>query len=127
MPPCTIPSTGTVVIGETVASVLPSGTTTLAGVWANGISVAILTSAPPGGAGMFSVTRAWVGLPPLGSAPVIVKTSSPGGVGGGATTVKLPVADHGPGTSPCTARTRQKYVPGGKILVPVTNGSGTTR
>src|SRR5215510_2991234 len=116
MVPTVAPGTGTVVIGEIVASVFPSGMTTLVGVWAWGKSLAILTSAPPGGAGMFSVTRACVGLPPLtllGSA-VSEKSSSPGGVGGDATTVKLAPADHGPATSPWMARTRQKYVPGGK-------------
>ena len=115
-------------IGETVASVLPAGTTTLVGTWAWGISVARLTSAPPGGAGMFSVTRAWVELPPstLPGWLMMWKTASPGGVGGNGATVKLCPADHGPRTSPWTARTRQKYVPGGKMLNPWTCGSGTT-
>src|SRR6266849_5496440 len=58
--PTVAPGTGIVVIGDTVASVLPSGTRTLVGAWACGKSVAMLISAPPGGAGMFSVTRACV-------------------------------------------------------------------
>src|SRR5712691_8221729 len=116
MVPIVAPGTGTVIIGETIASVLPSGIMTLVGVWAWGTSLAMVTSAPPAGAGMFSVTRAWVGLPPetLPGSAMIQKIPSPGGVGGDATTVKLAPADHGPKTSPCTARTRQKYVPGGK-------------
>src|SRR5215831_20122486 len=116
MVPIVAPGTGTVVIGETIASVWPSGMMTLVGISTCGKSPAILTSAPPGGAGMFSVTRAWVGLPPetLPGSAMIQKIPRPGGVGGDATTLKLATADHGPKTSPCTARTRQKYVPGGK-------------
>ena len=100
--PTVAPGTGIVVIGETIASVLPSGITTLNGVWAWGKSVARLISAPPAGAGMFRVTRACVELPPLtlpGSV-MMEKSSRPGGVGGDATTVKLAPADHGPRTSP---------------------------
>src|SRR5213593_2203827 len=117
-----------VVIGETVASVLPWGTTTVGCTWACGMSVARLTTAPPNGAGMFSVTRACVELPPetLPGSLRMWKTPSPGGVGGNGATVKLCGVDHGPSTSPCTPRTRQKYVPGGKILKPWTAGSGTT-
>src|SRR5262249_37209369 len=125
--PTTAPDTGIVVIGETVASVLPAGTTTLVGTWAWGISVARLTSAPPGGAGMFSVTRAWVELPPstLPGSVMMWKIASPGGVDANGATVKLCPADHGPRTSPCTARTRPKYVPGGKLVEPPTSGTGT--
>ena len=96
MVPIVAPGTGTVVIGETIASVLPAGIMTLVGVWAWGKSLAMVTSAPPAGAGMFSVTRAWVGLPPetLPGSAMIQKISRPGGVGD-ATTVKLAVADHG--------------------------------
>src|SRR5262245_19720800 len=102
MVPTVAPCTGTVVIGETSPSVLPSGIRTLAGVWAWGRSGAVLTSAPPGPAGLFSVTRACVGLPPetLPGSVMIEKSSTPGGVGGDATTVKLAVEDHGPNTSP---------------------------
>src|SRR5713101_5183193 len=102
MVPIVAPGTGTVVIGETIPSVLPSGIKMLAGVWACGKSLAILTSAPPGPAGMFKVTRAWVELPPetLPGSAMIQKIPSPGGVGGDATTVKLAPADHGPKTSP---------------------------
>ena len=100
--PIVAPGTGIVVIGETVASVLPSGTRTLVGTWAWGKSVVSLISAPPGGAGMFSVTRAWVALPPetLPGSVMMWKIASPGGVGGDATTVKLCPADHGPRTAP---------------------------
>ena len=96
------PRTGIVVIGLTVASVLPSGTTTLVCTWACGKSVASLISAPPGGAGMFSVTRAWVELPPetLPGSVMMWKIASPGGVAGNGATVKLCPADHGPTTSP---------------------------
>src|SRR5262249_17018125 len=116
MVPIVAPGTGTVVIGETIASVLPSGMMTLVGVSTCGKSLARLTSAPPAGAGLFSVTRACVGLPAetLRASAMIQNTPGPGGVGGDATTVKLATADHGPKTSPCTARPRQKYVPGGK-------------
>ena len=66
------------------------------------MSVAILISAPPGGAGMFSVTRACVELPPemLPGSAMMWEMARPGGVGGDATTVKLCPADHGPETSP---------------------------
>src|SRR5262249_29191424 len=96
------PDTGIVVMGETVASVLPAGATTLVGVWALGRSVAMLTSAPPAGAGMFSVTRACVELPPetLPGSVRMLKIASPGGVGGEAATVKVAPFDHGPKTSP---------------------------
>src|ERR1041385_1615407 len=102
MVPTVAPPTGTVVIGETIPSVLPSGIKTLAGVWTCGKSGAILTSAPPGPAGMFSVTRAWVGLPPetLPGSATIEKISRPGGVAGDATTLKLAPEDQGPNTSP---------------------------
>src|SRR5712691_1036843 len=116
MVPIVAPGTGTVVIGATSASVVPAGIRTLGGVSTCGRSFAMLTSAPPAGAGMVSVTRAWVGLPPetLPGSAMIQNSPRPGGGGGDATTVKLATADHGPTTSPCTARTRQKYVPGGK-------------
>src|SRR5215470_2425206 len=116
MVPIVAPGTGTVVIGETIASVWPAGIMTLVGVSTCGKSPAMLTSAPPGGAGMLSVTRACVGLPPetLPGSAMSQNSPRPGGGGGDATTVKRATADHGPKTSPCTARTRQKYVPGGK-------------
>src|SRR4051812_46138111 len=100
MVPIVAPGTGTVVIGETIASVLPAGIMTLVGVSACGKSLAILTSAPPAGAGMFSVTRAWVGLPPetLPGSAMIQKSPRPGG--GDAATVTLAPADHGPYTEP---------------------------
>src|SRR5687767_3743323 len=96
------PRTGTVVIGETQPSVLPSGIRTLAGVSACGISLASFTTAPPGPAGWFSVTRDWVGLPPdtVPGSLIIKKISRPGGVGADAATLKVPVADHGPTTLP---------------------------
>src|SRR5262245_5431422 len=102
MVPTLAPWTGAVVIGEIIASVLPSGTRTEAGVWTFGKSGAILTSAPPGGAGIFNTTRAWVELPPetLPGSTTSEKTSRPEGVGGDATTLKLAPADHGPNTSP---------------------------
>src|SRR4029077_11548171 len=126
--PTVVPATGMVVIGDTVASVLPAGTTTVAGTWAYGMSLAMLTTAPPTGAGMLSVTRACVELPPdtLPGWVMMWKMASPGGVAGDGRTEKLCPADHGPGTSPCTARIRQKYVPGGKMLKPSIAGSGTT-
>src|SRR5262245_8044126 len=125
--PIVAPRTGTVVIGDTVTSVLPAGTTTVAGTSANGMSLARLMSAPPAGAGMVSVTRACVELPPetlLGSL-MMWNISKPGGVAASGRTVKLCPADHGPKTSPCTARMRQKYVPGGKMFLPSSSGSGT--
>src|SRR5262245_51095602 len=57
--PIVAPPTGTVVIGETIASVLPSGTRTLAGVWACGKSEALLNCAPPGPASLFISPSAW--------------------------------------------------------------------
>src|SRR4029079_3601877 len=57
------PPTATVVIG-TVASVAPAGMKTLAGVWASARSLATLITAPPAGAGMFSVTRRCLGVSP---------------------------------------------------------------
>src|SRR5262245_6314374 len=122
------PGTAMVVVGDTAAPVLDAGTTTAVGSWACGMSLAMLMSAPPAGAGMLRVTRACVELPPdtlLGSL-MMWKIASPGGVAGDGRTVKLCPADHGPRTSPCTARTRQKYVPGGKMLLPPSTGSGTT-
>src|SRR4051794_32148578 len=100
--PIVAPCTGGVVIGETVASVAPSGTRTLEGTSTRGTSLASLTSAPPGGAGLLSVTRACVGLPPSTlPGPVMIENSAtPGGVGGDATTVKLADVDHGPRTDP---------------------------
>src|SRR5262249_44181758 len=82
--PIVAPGTGVVAIGETVASVLPSGTTTLVGVSACGRSVAIAICAPPGGAGMFNVTRACVALPPdtLPGSAMMWEIASPGGVAG---------------------------------------------
>ena len=76
---------------------------------------------------MLSVTRACVALPPetLPGSLMMWKMSSPGGVAGNGRTVKLCPAEYGPKTSPCTARMRQKYVPGGKMLLPWNNGSGT--
>src|SRR5215813_13079235 len=102
MVPTLAPLTGAVVIGETIASVLPSGTTTVLGVCTFGRSGAMLTSAPPGPAGALRTTRAWVELPPetlLGST-TSVKSCRPGGVGGDTTTLKLAPEDHGPKTSP---------------------------
>src|SRR5262245_15495414 len=118
MVPTVAPPTGTVVIGEIIASVLPAGMRTLLGVWTWGKSGAMLTRAPPGPAGMLRTTRACVELPPetLPGSTMIEKSSRPGGVGGDATTLKVAPEDHGPTTSPWTARTRQKYWPGGKML-----------
>src|SRR4051794_34832968 len=115
--PTEAPPTGKVVIGETIASVAPAGMKTLAGVSASAMSLATLTVTPPAGAGWVNVTRAWVALPPetADGVATIESTPSPGGTGGPATTVKVPVADQGPRTDPCTARTRQKYVPGASV------------
>src|SRR5262245_56672728 len=102
MVPTFAPPTGAVVMGEMSASVLPSGTRTVLGVWTFGKSGAMFTSAPPGPAGWLSTTRAWVELPPetlLGST-TIEKTTRPGGVGADATILKLTPDDHGPITSP---------------------------
>src|SRR5262249_26975542 len=79
------------------------------------MSEMIRTVAPPVGAGPFNVTRACVDAPPstVPGSGWIHSRSRPGGVAGDATTRKLPLADHGPATAPRSARTRQKYVPGG--------------
>src|SRR6185295_9516510 len=102
--------TGIVVIGETMASVDPAGMVTLAGTSTPAMSDMIRTVAPPAGAGPLNVTRACVDAPPstVPGSGRIQSRSSPGGVGGDATTRKLPLADHGPATAPCSARTRQK-------------------
>src|SRR5262249_41717129 len=104
--PIVAPGTGMVAIGDTVASVLPAGTTTGAGTWAYGMALGLLMRAPPAGAGMLSVTRACVELPPetLPGSLMMWKIANPGGVAGNGWTVKLWPADHGPTTSPCTAR-----------------------
>src|SRR3954469_5673942 len=101
---------GTVVIGETVPSVDPAGMVTVAGTSTPGMSEMIRTVAPPAGAGPFNVTRAGVDAPPatVPGSGRIHSRSRPGGVAGDATTRKLPLADHGPATAPCSARTRQK-------------------
>ena len=106
--PTVAPETGTDVIGETVASVAPAGIVTLNGVCACEKSLATLTTTPPAGAGVFSVTRACVELPPetLLGAATMERIDTPDG--GPAAILKLAPADHGPRTAPCTARTRQK-------------------
>src|SRR5262245_47636071 len=126
--PTVAPWTGSVVIGDTIASVAPAGMSTLAGVCACGRSLAIEISAPPAGAGWFSVTRACVLLPPyvVPGSTISVNSASPGGVGGDAATLNVAPADQGPNASPCSARTRQKYWPGGKWLRPSSSGSFTT-
>src|SRR5262245_42790397 len=102
--------TGMVVIGETSASVLPSGMTTVRGISTCARSLATEITAPPAGAGPFNLTRACVECPPetpLGCGSMSIRLS-PGGVGGDATTRNGTPEDHGPDTSPCLARTRQK-------------------
>src|SRR3954470_11721753 len=108
--PTAAPPTGVVVIGETIASVAPAGMKTLAGVSTPAMSLASFTVVPPAGAGCVNVTRAWVVLPPETADGMALNDSTPRpcGTGGPATTVNVPVADQGPGTWPCTARTRQK-------------------
>src|SRR4051812_35507752 len=102
--------TGDVVIGATIASVAPAGMKTLAGVSTPAMSLATFTVMPPAGAGWVNVTRAWVALPPETDDGVALNdnTPRPCGTGGPATMVNVPVADQGPGTWPCTVRTRQK-------------------
>src|SRR3954447_21089527 len=108
--PTAAPPTGDVVIGETIASVAPAGMKTLAGVSTPAMSLATFTVMPPAGAGWVNVTRAWVELPPETADGVALNDSTPRlcGIGGPATTVNVPVADQGPGSWPCTVRTRQK-------------------
>ena len=74
--------TGTVVIGETIASVDPAGIVTAAGTSTPGMSEMIRTVAPPGGAGPFNVTRACVDAPPstVPGSGIIHSRSSPAGV-----------------------------------------------
>ena len=110
MVPTEAPPTGEVVIGEISASVAPAGMNTLAGVSTSVMSLATFTVTPPAGAGWVNVTLAWVELLPETADGVATsdRRPRPCGTGGPATTVKVPVADHGPRTEPCNARTRQK-------------------
>src|SRR3954464_3413887 len=90
--------TGTVVIGETVASVDPAGMVTVAGTSTPGMSEMMRTVAPPAGAGPLKVTRGCVDAPPstVPGSGIIQSSSRPGGVAGDATTRKLPLAPRGP-------------------------------
>ena len=98
MLPMVAPITGTLVIGDTTASVWPAGMNTLSGTSVCGRSLAMRTTAPPAGAGAFSVTRPWVEWPPdtLPGCVTNQNRSRPGGVGGAATTRKVTPDDHGP-------------------------------
>ena len=97
-------------IGPTLASVAPAGMNAVGGTSTCGMSLMTVTMVPPAGAGPFNVMRACVDAPPyvVPGSVMIHAGFRPGGVGGDATTVNGLPADHGPSTSPCCARTRQK-------------------
>ena len=110
-----------VVVTVKVALVVPAATVTLAGTAATAVLALLrLTTAPPVGAALVSVSVPCTELPPTTEVGVTftVDKLTAGAVGGAACAVKRRVAENGPPTpAELMARTRQKSCWAGKPLI----------